>query len=295
MIVGAEIVVKRQRSWRALMAVALLLPLAAGDVRAVDLGVSLQTSRSSSYKGVMPLSPGTTGLLKASIDSDDRAKIGHMLRQLKDGDVFVLTMHSNPDVFAVGKDVFPWSDFWTTFGIAKPPRLAAAILAGCMVNEMKSNGQEIYIPIKPEQVAGMRKLFGAEVTYMPPGGVNPLVASTNTYALLQALLAGKKLGDIGLGGNWAWDAAPNWKKPADRWKGVTLADLRKAPTDEAYLAGLAVGLGRDEMKTAYPKYNGNPETAAAFRKGFNEAGNAAKANARNELDRIRKLLDANGI
>ncbi len=198
----------------AVMAFFLLSPL---FLSAADTGITIQTSLSSSYPKTKSLSREILAQLKAQEDSDDAALIRRALGQLRDGDVLVLSVHSNPNIFGLGKMRVPWSKFWATFGIARPPRLATVVIAGCMSVE----GDDGYKHATQNDIEGLRSIFNAKTLFAPGCEINPLVAAKDTNGLLGSLFAGKKLADINLQNRWYYAADPAIDKSS-----VTLKDLR---------------------------------------------------------------------
>lgn len=196
----------------------LLVPVC---VSAVDVGVTLQTSRSTSYKHTQPLTKPITGKLGASENSDDPALIGRALRQLGDGDVLVLAVHSNPEVFGLGRNVVAWSDFWNSFGIERPPRLAAVIIGGCMTDEVGEGKDKRYVHVTENDLQAIRSAFNTKTLFAPGSEIMPSVAINDTNGILGSLLAGKKLADINLQKRWHYVAGPGIDK-----KAVTLKELR---------------------------------------------------------------------
>ena len=133
-------------------------------------------------------------------NTDNEGNIGNALKQLQDGDVLVLSVHSNPEIFAVGerKPIPKWSQFWETFGINKPPELRAVIIGGCMANKVG----EAYNPASKEQLDSIIASLNTNALFAPISGINPIVAAIDTTTLLNSILSGKKFADIDLGGKW---------------------------------------------------------------------------------------------
>lgn len=203
------------------MAVLCLTFFAHVHVFAADIGITIQTSRSTSYKHTQPLTKPITGKLGASEDSDDPAMIGRALRQLGDGDILVLAIHSNPDVFGLGKNVVEWKNFWRSFGIARPPQLASVIIGGCMSNEFGEGDNKRYVHVTEKELESIRSIFNAKTLFAPGSEIMPPVAINDTDGILGSLLAGKKLADINLQKRWHYVAGPGVNKNS-----VTLKDLR---------------------------------------------------------------------
>jgi len=199
----------------------LLSPLFAS---AADTGITIQTTRSGSYPKTYPLSKEVLDQVKVGVDSDSAAVIGNALRQLRDGDVLVLSVHSNPNVFGLGAmEPVPWSNFWAAFGIRKPPRLASVIIAGCMSVE---SGKD-FIHATKNDIERLRSIFNAKTLFAPGSEINPLIASNDTKGLVRALFTGKKFGDINLQNRWIYVA----DRTIDR-NSVTLKDLRGGQNNE---------------------------------------------------------------
>lgn len=193
----------------------LLFPLFAF---AADTGITIQTTRSGSYPKTYPLSKEVLDQVKMRVDSDNAAVIGNALRQLRDGDILVLSVHSNPNVFGLGSmEPVPWSNFWAAFGVDKPPRLASVIIAGCMSVETGKG----FIHATKSDIERLRSTFNTKTLFAPGSEINPLIASNDTKGLVRALFTGKKLGDINLQGRWIYVADRTIDK-----NNVTLKDLR---------------------------------------------------------------------
>lgn len=265
------------------LAVAVCLGVAGGR-RAVaaqaDVGVTIQTSRGG-YPGTQPLTVPITKQLAASENSDDPKKIGNALRQLKDGSVLVLAVHSNPKKFGMGPDIVEWAQFWSTFGVEKPPRLAAVIIGGCMVEEP---GEDKYVPITEDQVRALRRLFNAEAIYTPKGAVPKIMAITDTNGMLASLLKGKKLCDINLQDRWHCAMCPRWDAKKSE---ITLKELRSFGTEEdAYQAGYGIGVlppsqfSREAMKEVYSLYNKDETLRESFMRGYREGSAKLKRETR---------------
>ena len=198
----------------AVIAFFLLSPL---FLSAADTGITIQTTLSTSYPKTSPLSKEVLSQLKAQEDSDNAALIRKVLGQLRDGDVLVLSVHSNPNIFGLGKMKVPWSKFWATFGIVRPPRLASVIIAGCMSVE----GGDGYIHATQSDIERLRSIFNAKTLFAPGSEINPLIAAKDTKGLVGSLFAGKRLADIKLQDRWYYAADPAVDKNR-----VTLKDLR---------------------------------------------------------------------
>ncbi len=188
---------------------------------AIDVGVTVQTSRSGSYKGTQPLTAPILGKLGAKENSDDPAVIARALRQLKDGDILVLAVHSNPEVFGLGRNIVAWSDFWNSFGIERPPRLAAVIIGGCMTDEVGEGKDKRYVHVTENDLQAIRSAFNTKTLFAPGSEIMPSVAINDTNGILGSLLAGKKLADINLQKRWHYIAGPGINKNT-----VTLKELR---------------------------------------------------------------------
>ena len=198
----------------------LLCPLFAS---AADTGITIQTTRSGSYPKTYPLSKEVLDRVKVRVDSDSAAVIGNALRQLRDGDVLVLSVHSNPNVFGLGAtEPISWSNFWSVFRIDKPPRLASVIIAGCMSVETGKG----FVHATQSDIERLRSIFNAKTLFAPGSEINPLIASNDTKGLVRALFTGKKLGDINLQDRWIYVADRTIDKMS-----VTLKDLRGGAQD----------------------------------------------------------------
>jgi hypothetical protein len=204
-----------------LFSIALLVSLSSAPSisRALDTGITIQTSRSSAYAGTKPLTKPVLSQLKGTPEnSDDPVAIGKALRQLRDGDILVLAVHSNPEILGVGNKKVKWPDFWKTFNIGRPPRLATVIIGGCMSLEPDENR---YVHVDEGQLQAIRSIFNAKTIFAPRGEIKPSIAIDDTKNLLIALFSGKKLSAINLQNKWHYVADPK----IDRNK-VTLNNLR---------------------------------------------------------------------
>lgn len=262
---------------------AMLASVGFHHARAEDVGVTIQTTLSTAYKGTAPLTASITGKLKGGAeDSHDVAKIAAHLRKLKDGDVLVLAIHSSQRIFAIGGKTHPWSDFWKVFGIAQPPRLSAAILGGCMVEDLDSAKIK---PITPDQVRELRGHLNAEIIYTPRGAIPFILALNNTDGILTSLLSNKKLKDIDLDGKWYQNVSTRWTIQS-RWSELTLNNLRRVSgTSRAYEAGVDARLKRANPDNTAKKFDADP----AYKMGWDHA-NAATDGARLEEEKARKLI-----
>jgi len=184
---------------------------------AADTGITIQTTQSDSYPTTYPLSKEVLSQLERQEDSDNTALIGNALRQLRDGDILVLSVHSNPRIFGLGPTKPSWSNFWATFRIDKPPRLASVIIAGCM----STKSGKTYIHATESDMERLRSIFNAKTLFAPGSEIHPLVASNDTKGLVRSLFAGKKLADIKLQNRWYYVADPAIDK-----NNVTLKDIR---------------------------------------------------------------------
>ncbi len=261
----------------------LLLAGVTGGASAEDVGVTLQTTKSTAYTGTRALTPPIVAKLKGgAANSDDIATIGETLRKLKDGDILVLAMHSNPKVFAVGQRTPPWAQFWSTFGIQNPPRLAAAILGGCMFEE---GDDEKITPISAADVRKLRAVFNAEIIYTPRGAIQFYVALNDSNGILTSLLADKRLAAIDLAGRWNQNVSSRWLIQ-NRWSTANLNNLRRVnQSSRAYEAGVDAALGRT-----------NPDgTSLSGAPGYELGMTHGNANNKNdehhkEYEKVRKMI-----
>lgn len=183
-----------------------------------NVGITIQTTKSTSYGETAPLRAETALQLDVIEDSDSAGKIGDALRQLKDGDILVLSVHSNPEVFGSGDNIVKWSDFWSTFGISNPPKPGVVIIGGCMLNEKKgANGVVEEIPATDKQQEAIRAILKADALFAPTSAINPIVAGIDTSTLLKSIKSGKKLSDINLGGKWNYISSPAVDRNSYRW------------------------------------------------------------------------------
>jgi hypothetical protein len=183
---------------------------------AKNVGITISTTLSSSYPSTNPLRSETVDLLDATENSDNEAKIGEALKQLQDGDVLVLSVHSNPESFAVGqrKPIPKWSQFWETFAVTKPPELRAVIIGGCMANKVG----ETYNPASEEQLQAIRASLNTDALFSPISGINPIVAAIDSTTLLKSILNGKKFADIDMGGKWNYISSQDEDRDNLKWE-----------------------------------------------------------------------------
>lgn len=211
---------------------------------AKNVGITISTTLSGSYPSTNPLRQETVDLLDATENSDNEAKIGEALQQLQDGDILVLSVHSNPESFAVGKrkPIPKWSQFWETFAISKPPELRAVIIGGCMANKVG----ETYNPASEEQLQAIRSSLNTDALFAPISGINPIVAAIDSTTLIKSILDGKKFANIDLGGKWNYISSQEEDRDNLKWE----ADC---PDISGYKAGeLEVTSISDKDATSIP-------------------------------------------
>ncbi len=216
---------------------------------AEDVGITMSTSLSSSYNSTVSLKPEITKRLDFSVKSDKKAEIGDALKKLKDGDILVMSVHSNPSVFALGEEGCHWGLFWDHFGIKNPPRLAAVIIGGCMARSYKHEGKTYYVHITDPEVNFILRNFGAKSMFLPSATINPMVAINDMTGILKQMMdEDKRLAKCSPGKRWRYVTAPGVDRIA-----VTLKDLRTQARGEISRGNLS-GPAR---KSAAPK-NPNP-------------------------------------
>lgn len=173
----------------------LTLASAGKSVWADDAAITLQTTLSDSYGRTNPLSAARLAKDDIKIDvtanTDDKDAIRRVLTQLKDGDVLVLAVHSNQNVFAIGNHTVAWSDFWSYFDISRPPRLGMVVIGGCMARKLK---KDQYVPASPEEVLAIQRALNTRSLLVPKGTVWPLAALNTTYKILTLRRAALKGG-----------------------------------------------------------------------------------------------------
>lgn len=72
--------------------------------------------------------------------AENYREVAKVLKQLANGDVLVLNLHSNATVAGYSTaegatETVRWTEFYAKYGVEKPPRLALVILNGCMGSE----------------------------------------------------------------------------------------------------------------------------------------------------------------
>lgn len=125
--------------------------------------------------------------------TSDVEGIKSCLQSLGDGDVLVIGMHSNPDVFACRDEPVHWSDFWKHFGVTKPPRLAAVVFCGCMYHEDRNTGE--ITRISAAEMERNRASLNTEVLFAPRGAYG-LVTLPDAAQIVKSLKDGDDLATI---------------------------------------------------------------------------------------------------
>jgi hypothetical protein len=89
---------------------------------------------------------------------------GAAIKSLKDGDVLVINVHSNPNGFMDGDKFIRWKDFWEHYRPGeRPPRLSRVLICGCMVYDPKG----IEMPIAPRGVVFLGRYLNADGVFVP--------------------------------------------------------------------------------------------------------------------------------
>ena len=277
---------------------------------AKNVGITISTTLSSSYPATNPLRQETVGLLDVTENSDNEGNIGNALKQLQDGDVLVLSVHSNPEVFAVGerKPIPKWNQFWETFGINKPPELRAVIIGGCMVNEVGKT----YNPASKEQLDAIRASLNTNALFAPISAINPIVAAIDTTTLLNSILSGKKFADIDLGGKWNYISSQEEDRDNLKWEancpdisGYKVGELKVANISDKDATSIPIGQKRNVRGNNFYvsqkdcevtlKFNDN-EISGRMVKGVAKLknkvkGTVSKAILTHDEDKLQVLLD----
>lgn len=189
---------------------------------AENVGITMHTTLSSSYSSTVSLKPEITKRLDFSVKSDDKAEISKALKRLKDGDILVMSVHSNPSVFALGKEACHWGLFWDYFEIKNPPRLAVVIIGGCMARSYEHEGETYYVHITDPEVNFILRNFGTKAMFLPSATINPMVAINDITGILKQMMdEDKRLAKCSPGKRWRYVTAPGIDRIA-----VTLKDLR---------------------------------------------------------------------
>ena len=183
---------------------------------AINAGITIQTDRGG-YAGTQPLTEPITDQLDVHTDSDDKMKIIKTLNLLQDGDVLVLSVHSNPSVFAIGGETVQWGRFWEYFGIENPPKLGIVIVGGCMAREFEFEEETEYIPVTDEEQNFIRRHLSTGVLFLPKAEVHKATAINDINGLLGSILKGKKLSEINLQNRWNYVTAPEVDRDNINW------------------------------------------------------------------------------
>jgi hypothetical protein len=277
---------------------------------AKNVGITISTTLSSSYPATNPLRQETVNLLDVTENSDNEENIGNALKQLQDGDVLVLSVHSNPELFAVGtrKPIPKWSQFWATFGINKPPELRAVIIGGCMANKVG----DTYDPASKEQLEAIRASLNADALFAPISGINPIVAAIDTTTLLNSILSGKKFAEIDLGGKWNYISAEEEDRDNLKWEancpdisGYKTGELKVSSISDMDATSIPIGQKRNVGGNSFYvsqtdcevtlKFNDN-EISGMMVKGVAKLknkvkGSVSKAILTHDGDSLQVLLD----
>lgn len=189
---------------------------------AEDVGITLNTTLSSSYSGTVSLSSEIKKRLGTCVKSSEKAEISKALKKLNDGDILVISVHSNPSVFAIGQGSYHWGLFWKYFEIEKPPCLAMVIIGGCMARSFKYQGEIIYVDITDPEVDFILRNFGAKAMFLPSTTINPFYSNTAIDGILErAIDENRRLAKCVTNKKWRYVTAPGINRIA-----VTLKDLR---------------------------------------------------------------------
>jgi len=115
------------------------------------------------------------------------------IKTLKDGDVLVFGVHSNPKGFMDGDKLVPWKEFWNYFRPGeKPPKLSNIVICGCMVHYPKKAMED---KIDPREIEPLRRYLYTESLFLPVeyyGWGHVTVAES----ILQGILDGVPLKDL---------------------------------------------------------------------------------------------------
>ncbi len=277
---------------------------------AKNVGITISTTLSSSYPSTNPLRPETVNLLDVTENSDSQAKIGDALKQLQDGDILVLSVHSNPKSFAVGQKmpIPKWSQFWQTFGVNNPPELRAVIIGGCMANKVGKT----YEPASEEQLQAIRAGLNTDALFAPISGINAIVAAIDSSTLLKSILSGKKFADIDLGRKWNYVSSQEEDRDNLKWEadcpdisGYKAGELRVSGISDKDATSITIGqkrsVGGDNFYVSQNdcvvtlKFNDN-EISGMMVKGVAKLKNKVKGTVRKAIlthdeDSLQVLLD----
>lgn len=139
-----------------------------GKVVAITV-MSKSAKKWSTMLAPAPLKHADTHIVVRNTTPDEmRGQIRNVLVTLEDEDILVFNAHSNEDYFIYGKEntKVHWSNkdqdnngFWKYFGIKKPPRLTAIVMAACMAPKGKQ--------LSRQKLRELRKIFHTKMMVAP--------------------------------------------------------------------------------------------------------------------------------
>ena len=181
---------------------------------AKNVGITIQYTGTEKdiNPATYPLTKEITGKLDISENTNNVVAIGKALNELQDGDILVLAVHSNPEVFGIGKETDRnWAEFWKTFDVKNPPKLGVVVILGCMKGENDA-------PATPEQQEAIRKTFNADALFAPQKAINPLFPGLyQVNMIVDDVKNGKELSEINPGRMWNCVTAPGVNKNEYTW------------------------------------------------------------------------------
>jgi hypothetical protein len=153
-------------------------------------------------------------------DDADNKQVSSVLQKLNNGDVLVLNCHAYTGGFGVGKTSAKWEDFYTYWGVSKPPELSLVILNGCIYSKSDDGAVK---PGTDTQIQEIRQNLNGRAIITYNNKVNAQVGVWNVDGFVQGILAGKKIADLIRGQIVRFVVEPG----IDAGK-LTLGDLRSA-------------------------------------------------------------------
>ncbi|MBW1992067.1 MAG: hypothetical protein JRI59_08130 [Deltaproteobacteria bacterium] len=182
-----------------LLGVGLVAPGPAHPKNAV---VTIQSKHG--YGRTLPMRSKTVAYLRklgpvAVADDPDNRQVPAVLQGLADGDLLILNLHSNSRVFGYGgsgptgvKKTEEWGNFYRTFGLNKPPRLALVMIHGCIFDMV---GDKV-VAASDAQIEAIRKSLNAVAILSFNCQINPISGSWSFQGLAKGLAEGRRIASL---------------------------------------------------------------------------------------------------